>query len=67
MIENSPCESFEHLDLPHVSPHGDEELESPNSTTEPVSFPIPASVTRIFPRFPKVNSREKAIPEPKQV
>ena len=48
MIENSPCESFEHLDLPHVSPHGDEELESPNSTTEPVSFPIPASVTRIF-------------------
>ena len=67
MMEDSPYESFESLDLPHVSTHGDEELESPNSTTEPVSSPIPTSVTRNFPQFPKVYSREKAIPEPKQV
>ena len=41
MIEDSPCESFEPLDLPHVLSHGDEEPESPNSTTELVSSPIP--------------------------
>nr|CAN71693.1 hypothetical protein VITISV_012128 [Vitis vinifera] len=28
MMEDSPCESFEPLDLPHVSTHGDEEPES---------------------------------------
>ena len=28
MMEDSPCESFEPLDIPHVSTHGDEELES---------------------------------------
>ena len=67
MMEDSPCESFEPLDLPHVSTHGDEEPESPNSTTELVSSPIPASVTRNFAQFPKVYLREKAIPEPKQV
>ena len=54
MMEDSPCESFEPLDLPHVSTHGDEELESSNSTTEPVSSPVPASVTRNFSQFPKV-------------
>ena len=72
MMEDSPCESFAPLDFPHLSTHGDEELESsepitpksPNSTTEPVSSPVPASVTRNFPQFPKVYSREKAIPEP---
>ena len=62
IMEDSPCESFEPLDLPHVSTHGDEEPKSPNSTTEPVSFPVPASVTRNFPQFPKVYSREKVIP-----
>ena len=54
MMEDSPYESFEPLDLSHVSTHGDEELESPNSTTEPVSSPVPTSVTRNFPQFPKV-------------
>ncbi|RVW76999.1 Copia protein [Vitis vinifera] len=58
MMEDSPCESFEPLDLHHVSTHGDE---------EPVSSPIPTSVTRNFPQFPKVYSREKVIPEQKQV
>ena len=67
MMEDSPCEYFEPLDLPHVSTHGDEELESPNSTTEPVSSPVPANVTHNFPQFPKVYSREKAIPKLKQV
>ena len=75
MVEDSPCESFEPLDLPHVSTHGDEELESskpitlesPNSTTEPVSSPVSANATPNFPQFPKVYSREKSIPEPKQV
>ena len=67
MMEDNPYESFEPLDLPHVSTHGDEELESPNSTTEPVSSPVPTSVTRNFPQFPKVYSREKVIREPKQV
>ena len=74
-MENSPCESFEPLDLPHVSTHGDEEPESsesitpeqPNFTTKPVSSPVPASVTHNFPQFPKVYSREKVIPEQKQV
>ena len=65
MMEDSPCESFEPLDLPHVSTHGDEELESPNF--EPVSSPVPASVTHNFPQFPKAYLREKAIPKPKQV
>ena len=67
MMEDSPCESFEPLDLPHVSTHSDEEPESPNSTTEPVSSLVLASVTRNFPQFPKVYSREKAILEPKQI
>ena len=67
MMEDSPCESIEPLDLPHVSTHGDEEPESPNSTIEPVSSPVLASVSRNFPQFPKVYTREKAIPEPKQV
>ncbi|RVW45031.1 Retrovirus-related Pol polyprotein from transposon TNT 1-94 [Vitis vinifera] len=75
MMEDSPCESFEPLDLPHVSTHGDEEPESsksitpksPNFTTVPVSSPVPASVTRNFPQFPKVYSREKVIPEQKHV
>ncbi|RVX16116.1 Retrovirus-related Pol polyprotein from transposon RE1 [Vitis vinifera] len=60
MIEDSPCESFELLDLPHVSTHGDEPKssesitpESPNFTTEPMSSLVPASVTRNFPQFPK--------------
>ena len=81
MMEDSLYESFEPLDLPHVSTHGDEEPkssepesfesitpESPNFTIELVSSPIPTSVTlRNFPEFPKVYSREKAIPEQKQV
>nr|CAN76639.1 hypothetical protein VITISV_027481 [Vitis vinifera] len=33
MMEDSPCESFEPLDLPHVSTHGDEEPESSESIT----------------------------------
>ncbi|RVW46698.1 Retrovirus-related Pol polyprotein from transposon RE1 [Vitis vinifera] len=37
MMEDSPYESFEPLDLPHVSTHGDE---------EPVSSSVPASVTQ---------------------
>ena len=45
MMEDSPYESFEPLDLPHVSTHGDE---------EPVSSSVPASVTHNFPQFPKV-------------
>ena len=67
MMEDSPCESFEPLDLPHVSTHGDEEPKSPNSTTEPVSSPVPANVICNFPQFPKEYSREKAIPESKHV
>ena len=71
-MEDILCESFEPLDLPHVSTHGDEEPESskpesPNFTTEPMSSPVPATVTRNFPQVPKVCSREKAIPEQKQV
>ena len=62
MMEDSLCESCEPLDLPHVSAHGDEKLESsepitpesPNFTTEPVSSLVPASVTRNFPQVPKV-------------
>ena len=61
MMEDSPCESFEPLDFPHVSTHSDKEPESfesitpksPNFTTEPVSSPVPASITRNFPQFPK--------------
>ena len=54
MMEDSPYESSEPLDLPHVSTHGDEEPESfepesPNFTTEPMSSPVPATVTRNFP------------------
>ncbi|KAJ9679119.1 hypothetical protein PVL29_021142 [Vitis rotundifolia] len=75
MMEDSPYESFQPLDLPHVSTHGDEEPESsesitpesPNFTTEPVSSHVPASVTCNFPQVPKVYSREKAILEQKQV
>ncbi|KAJ9688914.1 hypothetical protein PVL29_014528 [Vitis rotundifolia] len=80
MMEDSLYESFEPLDLPHVSTHGDEKPESsehqssesitpesPNFTTEPVSSPIPASVTHNFPQVPKVYSREKVIPKQKQV
>ena len=71
MMEDSPCESFEPLDLPHVSTHGDEEPESskpitpksPNSTTEPMSYLVLSSVTHNFLQFPKVYSREKAIPK----
>ncbi|RVX08220.1 hypothetical protein CK203_017714 [Vitis vinifera] len=60
MMEDSPCESFEPLDLPHVSTHGDEEPkssepitpESPNFTIELVSSLIPTSVTlRNFQSF----------------
>ena len=61
MMEDSSYESFKPLNLPHVSTHGDEETESPNSTTKPVPSPVPANVTRNFPQFPKVYSREKAI------
>ncbi|RVW22392.1 hypothetical protein CK203_096054 [Vitis vinifera] len=61
IIEDNPCESFEPLDLSHVSTHGDEEPESsksitpelPNFTTELMSSPVPASVTRNFPQFSK--------------
>ena len=67
MMKDSPCESFEPRDLPHVSAHGDEEPESPNSTTKPVSSPVLANVTRNFSQFPKVYSREKVILESKQV
>ena len=75
MMEDSPCESFEPLDLPHVSTHGDEEPESskpitpesPKSTNKPVSSFVLVSVTRNFPQFPKLYLRENAIPEPKQV
>ncbi|RVW33059.1 SART-1 family protein DOT2 [Vitis vinifera] len=42
MMEDSPYESFEPLDLPHVSTHGDE---------EPVSSSVPASVTHNFHSF----------------
>ena len=62
MMKDGHCESLEPLDLPHVSTHGDEEPESPYSTIEPVSSPVLASVTRNFPQFSKVYSREKAIP-----
>ncbi|RVW77356.1 Retrovirus-related Pol polyprotein from transposon TNT 1-94 [Vitis vinifera] len=51
MMEDSLCESFEPLDLPHVSTHGDEKPD----------------VTRNFPQFPKVYSREKVIPEQKEI
>ncbi|KAJ9686475.1 hypothetical protein PVL29_015399 [Vitis rotundifolia] len=75
MMEDSPCESFEPLNLPHVSTHGYEEPESPkpitpespNFTTKPVSSLVPANVTHNFPQFPKVYSREKVISEQKQV
>ena len=57
IMKDSPCESFEPLDLPHVSTHGDEEPESfesitpesPNFITEPMSSLVPASVTYNFP------------------
>ncbi|RVX19955.1 Retrovirus-related Pol polyprotein from transposon TNT 1-94 [Vitis vinifera] len=69
MMEDSFCKSFEPLDLPHVSTHGDEEPVSSliPTTTDPVSSPVLASVTRNFPQFPKVYSREKVSPEQKQV
>ena len=67
MMEDSPYESFKPLNLPHVSTHGDEEPDSPNSTTKLVSSLVPANVTRNFPQFPKVYSREKATIEPKHV
>ena len=54
MMKDSPYESFEPLDLPHVSTHGDED-----------SVSVPTNVTHNFPQFPKVYSREKAIPETK--
>ncbi|RVX19578.1 Copia protein [Vitis vinifera] len=44
MMEDSPYESFEPLDLPHVSTHGDE---------KPVSSSVPTNVTHNFPQFPK--------------
>ncbi|RVW83702.1 hypothetical protein CK203_046010 [Vitis vinifera] len=63
MMEDSPCESFEPLDLPHVSTHGDEEPESsesitpksPNFTTEPVSSPVPPVSLAIFHSFLRSN------------
>ena len=63
MMEDSPCDSFEPLNLPHVSTHGDEEPESsesitpksPNFAIESVSSLVLASVTRNFPQFPKVH------------
>ncbi|RVW15266.1 Retrovirus-related Pol polyprotein from transposon RE2 [Vitis vinifera] len=69
MMEDSPCESFEPLDLPHVSTHGDEEPESsesitpesPNFTTKPVSSPVPTSVNRNFPQFPKVYQGKRSL------
>ena len=67
MMEDSPYEFFKPLNLPHVSTHGDEGPESPNSTTKLVSSPVPANVTHNFPQFPKVYSREKAITKPKHV
>lgn len=89
-MEDSPSESFEPLktlDLPHVparvvEPESFEPTtsESPHSATEPVSSPVPASVThesvsspvpasvtRNFPRFSQVYSRRKAAPELTQV
>ncbi|RVW31842.1 Retrovirus-related Pol polyprotein from transposon TNT 1-94 [Vitis vinifera] len=62
MMEDSPCESFEPLDLPHVSTHGDEEPESfesitpesPNFITEPMSSLVPASET--FAQVAKMNT-----------
>ena len=67
MMEDSHYESFEPFDPPYVSTHGDEKPESsepitpesPNFTTKPVSSPVPASVTRNFPQFSKVYSKEK--------
>ena len=58
MMEDNPFESFEPLNLSHVSTHGDEEPkssepitpESPNSTTEHVSSSIPDNVTHNFLR-----------------
>ena len=75
MMEDSPCESFEPLDLPRVLTHGDEEPKSsesitpksPNFAIESVSSLVLASVTRNFPQFPKVYLREKAIPDQKHV
>ncbi|RVW13115.1 Retrovirus-related Pol polyprotein from transposon RE1 [Vitis vinifera] len=60
MMEDSPCESFEPLDLPRVLTHGDEEPKSsesitpksPNFAIESVSSLV-LSVTRNFPQFPK--------------
>ncbi|RVW75289.1 Retrovirus-related Pol polyprotein from transposon RE1 [Vitis vinifera] len=46
MMEDSPYESFDPLDFPHVSTHGDEEH---------VSSSVPASVTHNFPQFPKIS------------
>ncbi|KAL6331820.1 hypothetical protein AAG906_020164 [Vitis piasezkii] len=59
MMEDHPCESFELLDLLHVSTHGDEEpessesitSESPNFTTEPVSSSNPRVSLTIFHSF----------------
>ena len=59
MVEDRPCESFELLDLLHVSTYGDEEpessesitSESPNFTTEPVSSSVPAMSLAIFHSF----------------
>ncbi|KAJ9675453.1 hypothetical protein PVL29_024397 [Vitis rotundifolia] len=68
MMEDSPYESFEPLDLPHVSTHGDEEPESsesitpesPNFTTKCVSSLVPASVTRNFHRFLRCIQRKRS-------
>ncbi|KAL6311431.1 hypothetical protein AAG906_035856 [Vitis piasezkii] len=67
MMEDSSCESFEPLDLPHVSTHGDEEPkssesitpESPNFTIEPVSSLLQLVSLAIFHSFPKVYSRKR--------
>ena len=59
MMEDSPCESFEPLNLPYVLTHGDEEPESsepitpdsPNSTIESVSSLFQPVSLAIFHSF----------------
>ncbi|RVW53975.1 Retrovirus-related Pol polyprotein from transposon RE1 [Vitis vinifera] len=50
MMEDSPYESFEPLDLPHVSTYGDEKS---------VSSSVPANVTHNFPQFPKALTKRE--------
>ncbi|RVW86675.1 Retrovirus-related Pol polyprotein from transposon RE1 [Vitis vinifera] len=75
MMEDSHCKSFEPLDLLHVSPMVMKNLSHPSQSH--LSHPIipmnpchplfQPAVTRNFPQFPKVYSREKVILEQKQV